>query len=86
MSRTMFPAMELRHLRYFVAVAEALSFTKAAENQSNVEPVLNSVGFCVVPRLCLAGRAWPERVLRVRHEEGGICHAVLLQDDAGVRA
>ena len=34
----------------------------------------------------LLERAWPERVLRVGHEEGGICHAVLLQDDAGVRA
>jgi DNA-binding transcriptional LysR family regulator len=32
--------MELRHLRYFVSVAEALSFTKAAENLRLAQPAL----------------------------------------------
>src|SRR5258708_36371509 len=32
--------MELRHLRCFVAVAEALSFTKAAENLRLAQPSL----------------------------------------------
>jgi DNA-binding transcriptional LysR family regulator len=32
--------MELRHLRYFVAVAEALSFTKASENLHLAQPSL----------------------------------------------
>src|SRR6185295_19380708 len=32
--------MELRHLRYFVSVAEALSFTKAAEKLHTAQPSL----------------------------------------------
>jgi DNA-binding MarR family transcriptional regulator len=38
--RRVFVRMELRHLRYFVAVAEALSFTKGAEKLRLAQPSL----------------------------------------------
>src|SRR6185436_21194947 len=38
--RWVFYPMELRHLRYFVGVAEALSFTKAAEKLHTAQPSL----------------------------------------------
>ena len=49
-----FKQMELCHLRYFVAVAETLKFTKAAERLRVAHPALSRQAWTS----CVAVRAW----------------------------
>ncbi len=82
--------MELRHLRYFVAVAQELNFTKAAQRMCTVQPSLSQqikdleqeVGVQLLIRsnrkveLTEAGQAFlKEALLSLEHAEKAIQHA-----------